>query len=177
MEATIRFECKAGEIGPGKDEQKAVKNSAMLIGACALLLALPLSVQGQLTLNGGVVKTEALGGQWGGDVRLSLDPPGLPVGGYLGADYFLADCSGGCGLWGWRAGAIFQIGTPAVKPYITGAYVIRELERGGSVSHLEGMALGVGVRVNAGIRLFAEASQEFMGDELKGWFLRIGLGL
>ena len=133
--------------------------------------------EGQLSLVGGAAYTEALEGQWGIDARLGVDPPMLPIGFFGGADYFFADCSQDCSLWGWRLGAILHTATPGIQPYLTGAYLAREVERGGSAEKRIGVALGAGLRVRAGFRIQAEATWEFLGGGLDHWVVRIGFGL
>ena len=137
----------------------------------------PSRTEGQLSLVGSAVYTEALQGQWGIDGRLGVDLSALPVGFFGGVDYFFADCQEACSLWGWRAGAILHTATPVVQPYLTGAYLERVLEeRDASQRHL-GLAFGGGIRVEAALQIQAEATWEFLGGKLNQWVFRIGLGL
>ena len=154
-----------------------MKTSRVLFSALALLAAATSSAECQLNLMGGVSYAGALEGQWGIDARLGLDPPILPVGAFVGADYFLASCDVDCSLWGWRAGAILHSSAPAVQPYLTGAYVGRKWERGEENMDKTGISLGAGVRMGAGFRIQAEVTREFLGDDLNQWVLRIGLDL
>jgi len=155
-----------------------LKNVPFLLPFVLLLLAwTPHPGQGQLSLVAGAAYTQDLQGQYGVDARLGFDPPMLPVGVFAGADYFPARCDGGCKLWGYRAGAILHTSTPGFQPYITGAYLVRERRLGDEAEKRFGMALGVGLRVTAGIRAQAEATWENLGGGLSHWVVRIGLGL
>jgi len=155
----------------------SVKRTAFVFLAILTLFAAPYTARGQVSVTVGGVQTEALGGQWGGDVRLWVEPPLSPLGGYLGADYFLADCTDDCGLWGWRVGGILRSGLPLVNPYITGAFVSRRVELDGNRFGKEGFAVGIGARLTTPLNIYAEASREFLGKNLKGWYVRIGLGI
>jgi hypothetical protein len=130
-----------------------------------------------LGLVAGVARTEDFGGQWGADFRIALDPPGLPIGLFGGADYFPASCEKSCSLWGYRIGAIFHSSTPAVQPYLTGGYVVREREFDDTSEKRVGLALGAGLRTMKALRIQAEATWEFMGNGLRKWVFRVGLGL
>jgi hypothetical protein len=142
-----------------------------------LLILGPSSAQGQLNLVGGVAHTQDLGGQWGADLRLGLDPPGIPIGFFGGADYFPASCEKSCSLWGYRVGAIMHSSTPAVQPYLTGGYVVRERKHDAIAGQHVGLAVGAGLRTTKGIRVQAEATWEFLGDAVRHWVIRVGLGL
>ena len=137
----------------------------------------PLPGHGQLSLVAGAVHTKDLGGQTGVDARLGLDPPLMPVGVFVGADYFPARCDPGCKLWGYRAGAILHTSTPGIQPYISGAYLVRERRLGDETEKRFGMALGAGFRVTTGFRIQAEATWESLGGSLDHWVFRIGLGI
>jgi hypothetical protein len=150
------------------------KTPIPVAAALALLCVGPLN--GQLTVTVGAVKTEALGGQWGGDARLWVEPPGSPLGVYLGAEYFLPDCPEECSLWGWRAGGYLRWVLPALDPYLTGAYVVQELDQGGGRSGNVGLALGIGARLHLPIDAFAEATWEVFDGSPDGWSLRFGIG-
>jgi len=141
------------------------------------LAVCPSRTEGQLSLVTSVAYTEALEGQWGIDGRIGVDLPSLPVGFFGGADYFFADCREACSLWGWRVGAIIHTATRVAQPYLTGAYLEREMEEG-DVSHRHhGLAFGAGIRVKAVLKIQAEATWEFLGGKLNQWVFRIGLGL
>jgi len=101
----------------------------------------------------------------------------FPIGFFAGVDYFFTDCEEECRLWGWRAGAILHTGTPVVQPYLTGAYLERELEEGDSSQKRTGLAFGAGLRVKAALRAQAEVTWELLGGKLDQWVFRIGLGL
>ncbi len=144
----------------------------------ATLLALaPSSLGGQLNLVAGAAHTQDLGGQWGADFRVGLDPPGMPVGIFGGADYFPGSCQKSCSLWGYRIGAILHPSTPAIQPYLTGAYVVRERHLDDTVEKRVGLAVGVGLRTTRGIRVQVEAGWEVLGNDLRYWVVRVGLGL
>lgn len=142
-----------------------------------LLASGPSGGQGQLNLVGGVAHTEDLGGQWGADLRLGLDPPGMPIGFFAGADYFPASCARSCSLWGYRVGAIMHSSMPAVQPYLTGGYMVRERKYDDTGGRRVGLSLGGGLRTTRGIRVQAEATWEFLGDAGQHWVIRVGLGL
>lgn len=143
----------------------------------ALPLAAPPSVAGQLNLNAGASYAEALGGQWGIEGRIGFYPPALPVDLFGGVEYFLADCEEDCSLWGWRMGANLHTGTPGLQPFLSGSYVGRKWERGSRRLDRTGVALGAGLRVGVGkLRVQAEVSREFLGDDLNQWVFRVGSG-
>ena len=148
-----------------------------LLFGLVLVAWTPLPGHGQLSLVAGAVHTKDLGGQTGVDARLALDPPLLPVGVFIGADYFPARCDPGCKLWGYRAGAILHTSTPGLQPYVTGAYLVRERRLGDEAVKRFGMALGAGLRVTTGFRIQAEATWESLGGTLNHWVFRIGLGI
>ena len=155
-----------------------LKNPPLALVAALLFWAVfPSPASGQLTLVGGVAHTRDLGGQWGADIRVGVDPPGLPLGVFVGADYFLTSCTEDCGLRGFRAGAILRSSVPVIQPYFTGAYVVRDRKLGDESKRWMGPAVGAGLRVTAGIKIQAEATWEFFGDELNRWVFRVGLGL
>jgi hypothetical protein len=151
--------------------------SAPLLLPLVSLFLSPSVGLGQLHFVAGAAYTHDLDGQLGIDARLNLDPPVLPVGGFVGADYFLADCAEGCALWGYRAGIILHSATPGFQPYLTGAYLVRERELSDTSEKRGGMALGVGFRMTTGIRIHAEATREFLGGGLDYFVFRVGLGL
>jgi hypothetical protein len=132
--------------------------------------------EGQLTLAWSGVFTEALGGQWGGDVRLGVEPPLSPVGVFGGADYFFTECPETCGLWGWRVGGIVKSTNPVLQPYLTGALLVRELETGDTVGKREGLSLGIGLRLSFGLMVQGEITREFLGEPLDHWVFRVGIG-
>jgi hypothetical protein len=155
-----------------------LKNTSFLLPFILLLLAFaPLPGQGQVNLVAGAAYTEDLKGQMGVDLRLGVDPPMLPVGVFVGVDYFPARCDQECRLWSYRVGAILHTSTPGFQPYVTGAYLVRERELGGTTRKRVGMALGIGFRVTTGLRIQGEATWEFLGGDLNHWVVRIGLGL
>ena len=141
---------------------------------CLALLADP--VEGQITLVWSGVYTEALGGQWGGDVRLGIEPPLSPVGVFGGADYFATECPDHCGLWGWRVGGTVRSTTPGLQPFLTGAFLVRELEEGDTAAKNEGLSLGAGLRLSLGFVIQGEVTREFLGEPLDHWVFRVGIG-
>lgn len=157
--------------------ERRVKTIASIALSALLGLGAFTPVEGQVTVTAGLVETKGLGGQYGGDLRVWIEPPFTPVGVYLGTDYYLADCPEDCSLWGWRAGGYLHWGLPVLQPYLTGAYVVRELDLDGRRSGNVGLAMGIGARLTQPIELFAEASWEIFGNSLDGWSLRFGIGL
>ncbi len=153
-----------------------MNTSKVLFAALAIFAVGISTAEGQLNLVGGVSYAEALEGQWGIDARLGLDPPMLPVGAFLGADYFPASCDVDCSLWGWRAGVTLHTSTPAIQPFLTGAYVGRKWERGDEDMDKTGISLGVGLRLAFRFLIRAEATREFLGGDLNQWVLRVNLG-
>jgi len=131
----------------------------------------------QLKFSAGIAQTGALGGQTGGDLRVGLEPPLLPVGLFAGADYFLANCSDDCSLWGYRVGGVLRTGTPLFRPYLSAGWVVRKMDVGGQDSERDGLAVGAGVRVGAGFSVYGEVTREFLGGPLNKWVVRVGLGL
>lgn len=146
-----------------------------LLGS-AILASAPVSAEGQLSLYAGGAYAEALGGQWGADVRLAYNFIVLPVGVFTGADYFLTDCEDPCGLWGWWIGGDLRFPIPGVTPFLSGAWVHREWESGLEGLENRGPAIGFGINIDLGIRIRAEASREFLGDDLDQFVVRVGLG-
>ncbi len=153
------------------------KQPPILVATLILFAVAAHPCSGQLTIVGGVAHTQDLEGQWGADVRFGIDPPGLPIGGFVGADYFLTNCPVNCGLRGHRVGVIFRTSAPVIQPYLTGAYVVRDREYEDVSERRAGPALGAGLRVATVIKIRAEATWEFLGGKLNHWVFRIGLGL
>ncbi|MBT8398737.1 MAG: hypothetical protein HKO65_20030 [Gemmatimonadetes bacterium] len=168
---------ESGKIGPRRGFS-SLKNHSFAIAATLLILAAaPIPCSGQLILVGGLVQTKDLDGQWGADVRFGFDPPGIPVGIFMGADYFLTRCTTNCSLRGFRAGAILHSSAPVIQPYLSGAYVVRERELAETSERLVGPAVGAGLRVTTGIKIQVEAVWEFFGGGANQWVFRVGLGL
>lgn len=142
----------------------------------AILASATVSAEGQLSLYAGGSYAEALGGQWGADVRLAYNFIVLPVEAFAGADYFLTDCEDPCGLWGWRIGGDLRFPIPGVTPFLSGAWVYREWELGLESLENRGLAIGGGISIDLGIRIRAEASREFLGEDLDQFVVRVGLG-
>lgn len=157
-----------------KRVRKTLSASLLLV---ALLAQGPTPCRGQVNLVGGLVHTQDLGGQWGADLRLGIDPPALPVGVFGGVDYFPASCEKSCSLWGYRFGMIFHSSAPVIQPYLTGGYVVRERKLGSSSGKRIGIAIGGGVRTTKGIRVQVEGTWEFLGRGFHRGVFRIGLGL
>jgi hypothetical protein len=150
--------------------------SIVVLLAAGFLVVDPSAASGQVTVAAGIAQTQALGGQRGGDLRVAFMPPLLPVGFFAGVDYFFTDCAEDCSLWGYRIGGLLHTGTPAFQPFLSGGYVVRDLETDGVDSRRSGIALGVGLRVGVGVSLYGEVSREFLGGPLDDWVFRIGLG-
>jgi hypothetical protein len=153
-----------------------MKTLHRLILATAILAGTAATVEGQISLHAGVSYAEALGGQWGADARLGYHFISLPVEVFAGADYFPADCEEECSLWGWRLGGDLRFPIPGVTPYLSGAWVHREWERGAGSLNKEGVSLGIGISLELGLRIRAEASREFLGGDLDQVVFRMGLG-
>jgi hypothetical protein len=133
--------------------------------------------EGQLNLNLGAAYAEALDGQWGIEARIDSYPLAMPMTLFAGGEYFFASCDEDCGLWGWRVGGLIRSTTPGFQPFLSGAWVGREWERGERELSETGISLGVGFRITVwklGIR--AEASREFLGGDLDQWVFRLGTG-
>lgn len=148
---------------------------ASLLLSLAFLGSTHTSVEGQLTLEAGISYAEALGGQWGGDVRLGYGLMASPAAVFIGADYYLADCEQRCGLWGWRIGGTLDIPIPWVTPYALGAWVHREKEFGAASREKEGLALGVGVGLDLGRLIRGEVHREFLGGDLDQLVFKVGV--
>jgi hypothetical protein len=101
----------------------------------------------------------------------------MPLGVFGGADYYPASCEKSCSLWGYRVGAILHSSASTVQPYLTGGYVVRERKLDDTSEKRFGLAVGAGLRTTKGLRVQAEATWEFLGDDLNRWVVRIGLGL
>ena len=145
--------------------------------ASVLMAVLSTPAQSQLKLWVGGAHTEALGGQSGIDARLAYNFVALPVEVFGGGDYFLADCEEECSLRGWRIGGNLRFPIPGLTPYVSGAWVQRHWKSDGARSQKEGVALGVGISLEIGIWIQAEASREFLGGELDKLVFRVALGI
>lgn len=161
-------------LGQDMNGRKLPTMVGVLLGFLAF--GVPDHLAGQVSVTVGGVQAEA-GREWGADARLWINPPLSPVGGYLGADYFLSDCFNDCGPWGLQVGGFLRSSFPVLQPYVTGAYVVRNVKADGETSNKSGLSLGVGARLTRPMAIYAEASREFLGSDLKGWFFRIGFGL
>ena len=134
-------------------------------------------LNGQLNLNAGVSYAEALGGQWGIEGRVGWYPHPAPVDFFGGGEYFFADCTNDCSLWGGRLGATLHTDSPDVQPFLSAALVGRSWKRGEAETDRLGPALGGGVRLVWGkVRFQAEVSREFLKGDLNQWVFRIGTG-
>ena len=149
--------------------------AARCLPAMTLLAITP--VHGQLNLNAGATVAEALGGQWGVEGRVGFYPSGLPVDFFVGADYFFADCTRDCGLWGARAGGHLSFPQPGIEPFVSSAFLRRNWESGEETRTPTGWSFGVGFRVVVWkLRLQAELSRELLGGDLDQWVIRLGTG-
>jgi hypothetical protein len=148
--------------------------SALLTVVCLAMGA--SAVQGQLKLWVGGAYTEALDGQWGADGRLAYNLIALPVEVFAGADYFLPDCEDDCSLWGWRLGGNLRLPVPGLTPYGSAAWVNRELGIGEGLERRDGVAIGVGLSLEVGLKIQGEISREFLGGELDKTVFRLALG-
>jgi hypothetical protein len=154
-----------------------LNSSAALLAALVILAVGAAPAESQINVTGGVAYTNALEGQWGIDARLGLDPPMFPLGAFAGADYFPAECLERCSLWGWRVGLILHPAASALQPFLTGAYIGRERRLVDRTLQRTGLSLGVGFRVEFGLRMRAAVTREFLGEGLDQWIVRIGVGL
>jgi hypothetical protein len=158
-------------------EKTSMRLLTLLALTAGLFIPSSMPAAGQVKFSPGIARTDALGGQKGGDLRVGLEPPFMPVGFFAGVDYYLADCSEDCSLWGYRIGGLIRRGTPMFRPYLSGAWVVRKLDVGGQDSDRDGPAVGVGLSVGVGFTVYGEVTREFLGGPLNAWVLRIGLGL
>lgn len=120
-------------------------------------LALSTGVD-ELVVNGENVN--ALDGTFGLGARAMVDPPLLPVGGYVSATYYFPEAD--ISYWTGTAALQLRLPAPVVKPYGLAGWQVRNSE-GESEN---GPMLGLGLQLDFMVSAFLEATFEFH-DEIE----------
>lgn len=120
-------------------------------------LALSTGVD-ELTVNG--VDATGLDGTFGLGARAMVDPPLLPVGGYVSGTYYFPE--GDISYWTATAAAQLRLPMPVVKPYALAGWQVRKMEDDSE----NGPMLGLGLQLDFMMSVFLEATFEFH-DEIE----------
>jgi len=141
----------------------------MYVFSAALALAVladPADAQlkfgAQAAMTTGVEEASALDGTFGIGGRAMIDPPLLPVGGFVSGTYFFPE--GDADYWTGTAAAQLRLPLPVVKPYALAGWQIR----GGEGETQNGPMVGVGVQLDFMMSLFLEGTFEFH-EEVTGF--------
>lgn len=122
----------------------------------------------QASLITGLEDASSLDGTFGLGGRAMVDPPLLPVGGFVDATYYFPDDSGtGSDLSYWTATAAAQLRLPlpVVRPYALVGYQLRRSSFGDEGDTDGGFVVGAGVQLNFMLSLFLEGTFEFNEDD------------
>lgn len=137
--------------------------SAVLVMA---VLASPVDAQlkfgAQAGLVTGVDEASALDGTFGLGGRVMVDPPLLPVGGFVSGTYYFPE--GDVSYWTTTAAAQLRLPLPMVKPYALAGWQLR----GGEGDTQNGAVLGLGVQLDFMMSVFLETTFEFH-EEITGF--------
>lgn len=137
--------------------------SAVLVMA---VLASPVDAQlklgAQAALTTGVDEASALDGTFGLGGRVMVDPPLLPIGGFVSGTYFFPE--GDVSYWTTTAAAQLRLPMPMVKPYALAGWQLR----GGEGDTQNGAVLGLGVQLDFMMSVFLEGTYEFH-EEITGF--------
>lgn len=139
----------------------------VLSAAFALaLLATPAHAQlkfgAQASLVTGLDEASALDGTFGLGGRVMVDPPILPLGGFVDATYYFPE--GDVSYWTATAAAQLRLPLPVVRPYALLGYQLRGVEVLNQSDTDGGFVVGAGVQLNFMMSLFLEGTYEFNED-------------
>lgn len=133
---------------------------AMAVLASPVDAQLKLGAQAALTT--GVDEASALDGTFGLGGRVMVDPPLMPVGGFVSGTYFFPE--GDVSYWTTTAAAQLRLPLPMAKPYALVGWQLR----GGEGDTQNGAVLGVGVQLDFMMSVFLEGTYEFH-EEITGF--------
>lgn len=145
----------------------------VLSAAFALaLLAQPADAQlkfgAQLGMITGIDEATTLDGTFGIGGRAMIDPPLLPLGGFVSATYWFPDDEGTASdvsYWTATAAAQLRLPLPMVKPYALAGWQMRRTSVGDFSSTENGPVVGLGVQLDFMTSLFLEGTFEFNEDD------------
>ena len=132
------------------------------------VLANPVDAQlkfgAQASMISGLEEASALDGTFGLGARALVDPPLLPVGGFVDATYYFPD--GDVSYWTATAAAQLRLPLPMVRPYALVGYQLRGVDIPSVGSDTDGgFVVGAGVQLNFMMSLFLEGTFEFNEDD------------
>ncbi|MDX1647161.1 MAG: hypothetical protein R3304_08445 [Longimicrobiales bacterium] len=131
------------------------------------VLAAPVDAQlkfgAQAGLVTGLEEASALDGTFGLGGRVLVDPPLLPVGGFVSATYFFPDND--VSYWTATAAAQLRLPLPMVKPYALAGWQLRGTSFNDQSNTENGPVAGIGVQLDLAISAFLEATFEFNEDD------------
>lgn len=137
------------------------------------LLAQPADAQLKFGAQLGTITSvddPTLDGQFGLGARAMIDPPLLPLGGFVSATYWFPDDEGfteDLSYWTATAAAQLRLPLPTVKPYALAGWQLRRASLGDESESENGPVVGLGVQFDFMMSLFLEGTFEF-NDELEG---------
>ena len=117
----------------------------------------------QASLVTGLEEASALDGTFGLGARVMVDPPILPVGGFVDATYYFPE--GDVSYWTATAAAQLRLPLPIVRPYALLGYQLRGVEVSTQSDTDGGFVIGAGVQFNLAMSLFLEGTYEFNEDD------------
>ena len=135
-----------------------VLSAAFALAVFATPADAQLKFGAQLAMATGVSEASALDGTFGLGGRAMVDPPLLPIGGFVSGTYYFPE--GDVSYWTGTAAAQLRIPLPMVKPYVLAGWQLR----GGEGDTQNGPVVGLGVQLDFMLSLFLEANFEFNED-------------
>ena len=111
----------------------------------------------------GLEEASPLDGTFGLGGRAMIDPPLLPVGGFVSATYFFPDND--VDYWTATAAAQLRLPLPAVKPYALLGWQLRGIDVGTQSETENGAVIGLGVQLDFMMSVFLEGTYEFNEDD------------
>lgn len=145
-----------------------------VLSAVSVLAVLATPAQAQLKFGAqaalitGIDDATSLDGTFGIGGRAMIDPPLLPVGGFVSATYYFPDSGGtsaDVSYWTGTAAAQLRLPLPMVKPYALAGWQMRRTSVGDLSSTENGPMVGIGVQLDFMMSLFLEGTFEFNSDD------------
>lgn len=140
-----------------------VLSAVFALAALANPVDAQLKFGAQASLVTGLDEASPLDGTFGLGARAMIDPPVLPLGGFVDATYYFPDND--VSYWTATAAAQLRLPLPVVRPYALLGYQLRGVEVSNVSDTDGGFVVGAGVQLNFMMSLFLEGTFEFNEDD------------